>query len=177
MRLQTDMTYTSDGAYVSSVSDQDGNTVTNTYNTDKGLLTSTTNQKGETTSYTYNANNDLITKVSTTNDEGEEVSNTFGYDIHTLNRITHNGFNYNYDYDEFGNESNVKVGNTSLLSKSYNTNNGEISRVTYGNGDYNTYTYDKYGNVASMGINGTIYIKIDKSVDFYNEVVYIYCVE
>ena len=44
-------------------------------------------------------------------------------------------------------------------TRTYNTNNGEISRVTYGNGDYNTYTYDKYGNVASMGINGTTRLK------------------
>ena len=159
MRLQTDMEYTSDGAYVSKVLDQDGNAVTNNYNTSKGLLTSTTNQKGETTSYTYNDNNDLITKVATTNDSGEEVSNTFGYDKHTLNRITHNGFNYNYEYDEYGNEKAVKVGNIALLSSTYNNNNGELSRITYGNGDYNTFTYDKYGNVSTLGINGTTRLK------------------
>jgi len=182
MYLQTDMTYTSDGAYVSSVSDQDGNTVTNTYNTDKGLLTSTTNQKGETTSYTYNANNDLVTKVATTNDAGTEVSNTFGYDKHRLSSITHNGFSYNYGYDEFGNESSVKVGSQSILETDYKNNNGEVSKITYGNGDYNTFTYDKYGNIATVGNNGTTVFKnyadtsgnIVKNEDIANNLLYNY---
>ena len=31
--------------------------------------------------------------------------------------------------------------------------------MTYGNGDYNTFTYDKYGNVATIGVNGTTTFK------------------
>ena len=182
LRLRTDMTYTSDGAYVSSVSDQDGNTVTNTYNTNKGLLESTTNQKGETTSYTYNNDNDLITKVATTNTTGEEVSNEFEYNKHTLNKIIHNGFNFNYEYDSYGNETNVKVGDTTLVSSEYKNNNGEVSKVTYGNGDYNTFTYDKYGNVSTMGVNGTTVLKnyadssgnIIKNEDLANNLLYNY---
>ena len=182
MKLQTDMTYTSDGAYVSTVSDQDGNIVSNTYNEDKGLLTSTTNQKGETTSYTYSDKNDLITKVATTNDTGEEVSNIFGYNKHTLNRITHNGFNYSYEYDEFGNEKEVKVGETTLFSNIYNNNNGELSRINYGNGDYNTYAYDKYGNVSTVGVNGITKLKnyadtsgnIVRNEDLINKLQYNY---
>lgn len=182
LQLRTDMTYTSDGAYVSSVSDQDGNTITNSYNTSKGLLTSTTNQNGDTTSYTYNSNNDLITKVATTNEEGEEVSNSFEYDKHALKKIIHNGFNYIYDYDDYGNESSVKIGNTTLITSEYSSNNGEISKVTYGNGDYNTFTYDKYGNVATIGVNGTTKLKnyadssgnIVKNEDVVNKLQYNY---
>ena len=182
LRLRTDMEYSSDGAYVTKVTDQEGNDVTNTYNTDKGLLTSTTNQLGQTTSYTYDNNNDIITKVSTTNDAGDEVNNTFGYSNHVLNRITHNGFNYNYEYDKFGNETSVKVGSTPLVTTEYGNNNSDITKVTYGNGDYNTFTYDKYGNVATIGVNGTTTFKnysdtsgnVVRNEDIANKLLYNY---
>jgi YD repeat-containing protein len=180
-KIQTDMTYTPDGAYVNTVSDQDGYVTTTSYDADKGLLDSVTDAKGNTIQYTYDNDNDSLTQVSGTVG-GQEVANSYEYNKKLLSRITHNGFSYNLLYDVFGNSTNVKVGNVSLITYGYKAGNGDLDIITYGNGDTNTYQYDIYGNVSELAVDGNVRYKwsadnagnVIKHEDLRNALIYNY---
>ena len=69
--------------------------------------------------------------------------------------ISHNGFNYSFAYDNFGNVTQTKVGTQVLSTNTYGANNGDLKQVKYGNNDYVDYTYDDYGNISAISQNGT----------------------
>ena len=48
-----------------------------------------------------------------------------------------------YTYDAFGNSSSVNVGSTTLASYEYNTNNGKLKKINYGNGFSVEYVYNR----------------------------------
>ena len=150
MVMRSEVTY--DGAFVSKTTDSRGNTVNYTYDKNKGLLKSAADGQ-LTVNYTYNANNDLPTKVSFAG-ENTTRSVSYTYDKHRLKGITHNAFNYALTYDDFGNRLTTKAGNYTLSTNTYEKNNGALSQVSYGNGARLNYTYDNYGNLASVSQNG-----------------------
>ena len=152
MKVQTNTTYTDDGAYISKTYDQDGYETSYNYDQNKGLLNSTIDPNGNMNSYTYNANTDQLTGVTGVVG-GQTISNTYDYDKDLLKKISHNGFDYNFSYDDFGNISEIKVGNQSLSACQYETNNGSLSQVTYGNGNTNSFIYDEYGNITQTSVN------------------------
>lgn len=154
--IETGASYTSNGAFVSATTDQDGRTESYVYDNSKGTLTSYTDKKGNVTNYTYDANTDAVTSVSQTLSNGQTIQNNYTYNKYRLNTISHNGFNYSFVYDNFGNVTQTKVGSQVLCTNTYGANNsGDLKRVTYGNGDYVDYTYDEYGNMKSISQNGT----------------------
>ena len=153
--IDTGATYTTNGAYVSQTSDQDGYTESYSYNDTKGTLTTYTDKKGNVTNYTYDANTDAVTSVSQTLSNGQTVSNSYTYDNYRLKTISHNGFNYSFNYDNFGNVTQTKVGSQVLSTNTYGENNGDLKRIEYGNGNYVDYTYDDYGNISAISQNGS----------------------
>ncbi len=154
MKILTNTTYTADGAFIDSMYDQDNYVTSYSYNQDKGLLSSVTNAKGNTVSYGYNANTDQLTSV-TGSVGGNTVTNSYEYNKNTLTKINHNGFSYNFLYDNYGNNSGVKVGNQLLASYQYGTNNGSLNEISYANGNKKSYTYDIYGNITQVEIDGS----------------------
>ena len=48
-----------------------------------------------------------------------------------------------YTYDAFGNSSSVNIGRTTLASYEYNTNNGKLKKINYGNGFSVEYVYNR----------------------------------
>ena len=154
--IETGASYTSNGAFVSATTDQDGRTESYVYDNSKGTLTSYTDKKGNVTNYTYDANTDAVTSVSQTLSNGQTIQNNYTYNKYRLNTISHNGFNYSFVYDNFGNVTQTKVGSQVLCTNTYGANNnGRLNRMSYGNGDYTDYTYDEYGNTTSISQNGT----------------------
>ena len=71
----------------------------------------------ENVSYTYNANN-LLSTVSTE------------YTV------------YSFTYDKFGNPASVNIGDATVASYTYNSRNGKLNKVTYGNGFSVEYVYN-----------------------------------
>lgn len=155
MSIEAEASYTSNGAYVSSTTDQRGLSEYYTYNDAKGTLTSYTDKKGNILNYSYDANTDVITSVSQTLSNGETLQSNYTYEDYRLKNISHNGFNYSFVYDSFGNVTQTKVGSQVLATNTYGSYNSDLNRVTYGNGDYLDYTYDDYGNVVALSQNGT----------------------
>ena len=71
-----------------------------------------------------------------------------------MKTISHNGFNYSFNYDNFGNVTQTKVGSQVLSTNTYGNNNGDLKQVEYGNGNKIGYTYDDYGNISTISQDG-----------------------
>ena len=154
--IRSSQTYTANGRQVASTTDATGETVTYQYDSYGRLQTGVTDPSGVTESYRYDSN-DRLTQVSKPISEGSgataSVSYTYAND--KLSQITHNGSSYQFVYDAFGNNSQVKVGDQTLVTQSLLPNNGDVSQKTYGNGDTVSYGYDKYSRVTQVNYDGT----------------------
>jgi len=153
--INSSASYTSDGNYITSVTDSRGNTATYDYNSTYGRL-NTFRAPGETigeaTTYTYDATTDRVASVSKTVD-GKTYTNSYTYDLDRLTKITHNSFDYEFTYDSFGNPYQVKVAGTTLITNAYQGNNGLLDTATYGNGAVVKYEYDNYHRVIAKKVN------------------------
>jgi RHS repeat-associated protein len=163
--------YTPDGNYLSSETDVNGNTVEYTYNQLNGILTSITDGNDNTTSYTYDAYG-LLTAISAINTDylsGNTVvaSANYTYANDKLVSITHNGFSYNFFYDEWGQLEEVSVNEQPIVTYEYGIYEcrDRIITVKYHNNDtYNSnvtsnsveisYSYYPSGNIKEICING-----------------------
>lgn len=106
------------------------------------------------TEYTYNADNNALLSVS-----AGGVTNSYSYDKDKLKSIDVNGsVQYKFEYDKFGRNTANLVGNGTdwftLSSMQYN-NSGLLTKQTYGNGDYVSYTYDKLDRVTQQSLTQT----------------------
>jgi len=153
--INSSASYTADGNYITSVTDSRGNTANYDYDPTYGRLNSfraPDENSDEETDYTYDANTDLLTSVSKTVDS-KTYTNSYTYDLDKLTKITHNGFDYEFTYDSFGNPLLVKVAGTTLITNTYQANNGLLDYSTYGNGAVVKYEYDSYHRVIAKKVN------------------------
>ena len=77
---------------------------------------------------------------------------TVGYtydDYWRLKKITHNGFDYEFTYDKWGNVTSTSAGGHTLSTNTYAVLNGNLTKTTYGNGGYIEYTYDNYDRITA----------------------------
>ena len=80
--------------------------------------------------------------------QDQEVKVEYGYSNDRLTRITHNGFNYGFGYDEFGKTRLVAIAGSSVVSYEYEEKNGKLLKTKYANGDYLRYEYDTQGRLV-----------------------------
>ena len=117
-------TMTADKNHVATVKDARGCQVTYDWDTEKDLLNSVKDARNSTTFYTYDAKTERLTSVSKTvkaKGQDQEVKVEYGYSNDRLTRITHNGFNYGFGYDEFGKTRLVAIAGSSVVSYDYTT--------------------------------------------------------
>lgn len=179
--LQTTAEYSSDKAYTTKTTDQDGNEKIDTYNPNTGTLTKTADGSGEVT-FEYNPNNDLNTKVSKVTDEYGTVSSAYQYADNgkNLSQITRNGNTYSYTYDAYNQRTQNKIGNQILSTFTFGSNNGLLQKITYGNGQYVSYAYNDFGDVSTVSYNGTAAYKwsnnrqgaLTRAQDLINKIQY-----
>ena len=149
--------FTSDGNYIASSTNADGNTVSYGYNTLNGILESITDAKNHSTNYAYDAYG-LLTSVTALN--GNNTSSAaYTYTNDRLTAITHNGFSYNFAYDIWGQLVQVSVGSQPIVSYTYGTgaNRSRLTYITYHNntGSETVFRYIySNGNVSQIKING-----------------------
>lgn len=148
-RIESSMTYTSDGRQVESVTDARGNMVNYEYDSQNRLLMKAVDAKGNVTFYTYNASNDQLTEVKKTVG-GEEVKVSYAYRNDRIKSITHNGFNYEYGYDAYGNQESVSAGSLELEHTVYRNRNGLVDRIIYATGETIRNEYDKEEQLVSQ---------------------------
>lgn len=144
--IETSSTYTSDGRFVSSVTDSNFNTTTYDVNPTTGLVTSMTNANGISTNYSYNDKQQL-TSVTTDN-----RSVNYSYNINNLlNKITQGNKEYNFIYDDFLNSKKITIGdNITLVENEYKENNGNLYKSIYGNNHEITFDYDNFDRIKTL---------------------------
>ena len=62
---------------------------------------------------------------------------------------------YNFEYDKWGNNTEVKVGNQTLVTNTYKSNNGLLTQQKYGNEFTVGHNYDSLDRETSRSYNGT----------------------
>ena len=127
------------GYYIGTNPDAESNTKKNVTADKNGTYSGseTITLNGETTYYIFpydKAGN--ITKVSQNVNKlsnGTVIESSFTYNSgDRLSKITHNGFNYDLGYTEFGLLESIKAGKSNLINYGYD-NDGIVTSVSYGN--------------------------------------------
>ena len=151
--METSRQYSSNGAYVTGESDERGKLTSYNIDSNTGRINAATNPNNITTNYAYDPAKKTLNSVTT-----GSASVSYGYDAATsgnrLNKITHNGFAYNLEYDKWANLQSIKVGSNPLVTNTFANQNGNLTRTTYGNSQYLDYTYDKYDRITNVSANG-----------------------
>ena len=139
--MQTGSEYDSTGNYVTSETNEQGSTTQYVYDVN-GNVTSITDADDNVTSYAYDSSGNL---TSVKNGDSE---NSYTYSgLGSVSKITHNGFDYSFNYDVFYNLVSTKIGNVTVASHIYDSN-GNLTKTAYANGDYLEYAYDNYGDIS-----------------------------
>ena len=146
--------YISSGNYLKSSEDSWGTKTSYDYDENTGNLNSV-NVHYNPINYTYDKAGN-ITKVSQNVNKlsnGTAIENSYLYDSgDRLSKITHNGFDYEFGYTEFGLLESIKIRNQNLINYSYN-NDGFLTSESYGNGQTIDYEYNEYKNKTAIKQN------------------------
>ena len=148
--IKSESTYDSKGNYVAEETDENGNTTKYTYDAN-GNKSSITNGNNVETSYTYDSS-DNATSITT-----DGTSNKYDYDYQgNVESISHNNFSFKFNYNEYNKLLSTYVGDSQIVSNTYSPYNGNLLKVSYGNGSVISYTYDEYNNVTNIKCNDNI---------------------
>ena len=149
--MKTQNTYTSDGNYLASSVDTSGNIVYYIYD-EAGFMQSMTSGDMEVL-FDYDAMGNLTKLYQQVSglSNGTTMSNIYTYTDDKVTSITHNGFSYNFTYDEWGNQTSVKIGENVYQSYEYDSaNDNRLTKINYANGQSITYSYDTNDNITGV---------------------------
>ena len=176
--IESSAKYTADGRFIKSVTDSVDNKTTYDINTTNGLINTLTNPEDVSTNYTYDEK--LRVKKIT---KGQQEVN-YEYDNNNLSKIIYGTDNYAFNYNEFNRISNIKVNDNTLVTNTYLEHNGNLSKVTYGNNNEISYSYDdldrlstvkkKYGTYDLYYDNLGRLSKIASPTNSYEKILYEY---
>jgi RHS repeat-associated protein len=124
--------------------------MTYVYNTN-GTLQKKTDAKGNATTYIY----DNLYRTKTITNNG--ITKQYDFANDKISKITHNGFSYNINYDEFGNLTKMNIGSQNIITNNYIANNGLLSNSTFANGGIVKYSYNKFGQISRLEKNDNAY--------------------
>ena len=171
--IRTETEYTEDGNFVTKQRDARGNEVTNTLDAN-GKLLSVTDPAGQSVSYSYDASNRVTSVQSayTVNGESRISRNEYTYENDRLKTVAHNTTSntadvvYNFEYDELGRKTTVKVGNQALSTNVYSPDRkSRLEEVQYGNGGKVGYTYDDFDRVIGVGYDNDESLRFNYEYD------------
>ncbi|NCB00170.1 MAG: RHS repeat protein, partial [Clostridia bacterium] len=177
--IRNQASYSSNGNYLTGMTDPFDNVTSYSYNTTKGTLSNATLPNNQVTNYTYDANTDLLTGVSAVND-GVTYQNTYSYlNNSLLSGITHTAaggnVSYSFEYNPLGWRTATKVGSQSLLSTTYEQSGGrytgKVQKDVYGNGQEVSYDYDSDNRITGIRLNGTL--RYEYAYDANSELSYV----
>ena len=149
-KVTSSATYTSNGDQLATVTDALGQTTTYGYDTQTGVL-NWTQAPGETTATRTNYSHDSRYRTTSVTKGSSAVNYTYNSDL--LAAISSaSGTDYTFIYGAFDLVNSVKIGSRALISHTYSDDSSHwLTRSDYGNGDYITYSYDRYGRTSAIG--------------------------
>ena len=186
--IETLSSYTTDGNYLATYTDERGNVTTLDYNTLNGILESVTSPIGTgsettTTNYAYDEMGNIVS-VSTKLNDDESQTLEYVYENDKLTEIITPNGKYVIIYDTWGqvifvnvvdaDENLIPLVEYSYYSKAHRT---QVETATYHNSDNNDstyeYTYDDNGNITKIKINGEVkhiitYSSLGELTSIYN---------
>jgi RHS repeat-associated protein len=86
------------------------------------------------------------------NTSGEKAVYTYNSNLQ-LETVTTASTVYTFTYDEFGNVTAIRAGDSLLASYTYGSNNGKLTTLTCGNGKTMHYSYDALDRVSEICYN------------------------
>lgn len=153
--IENSAEYTEDGKYITKIIDNNLNEIIFDVDFNTNLIKSTTNSKNQKTSYNYNEKKKLESIIK----KDKIVNYEYNAD-NTLSKIIQNNRIYNFEYDSFLNVKKIKIGdNIILMENIYASNNGNIQKIKYGNGQSVSYEYDEFNRIKQL-------IKEDNTYDY-----------
>lgn len=153
--MESTYSYNSDNYYLTESTDENGNTVYYEYDSNTGKLTSIAfGNENNKINYTYNAVG-LLKTVSQTvtnifDNSAVDMTSEYSYDGDTFSSITHNGMQYSFEYDDYGNTTKVSLNNSTLKTTNYVNSGQNIGNIIYANGDAVVYEYDASGSIRKI---------------------------
>ena len=199
LTMKTSSLYSANGKYLLSETNAQGTETGYVYDTNgfdnlQQVNHDQTNSQNYT-AYTYDTA-DRVKTVSQKRNDAVDSTATVTYNYNSKNQlesIAHNGFQYGFLYDNYGNTLQNKVGARTLITntyaqKDYNPSNDHLgvpdtlTESTYGNGAKVSYDYDQYGRVVQKRLNGSnafdyTYLatgNLARLRDYANSIVYEY---
>ncbi|MBR3838699.1 MAG: RHS repeat-associated core domain-containing protein [Clostridia bacterium] len=149
-------TYSNEQNVCTSVTDKNAQTTTYEYN-DLDELILETSPEYVVTEYTYNPAGHLTKVTQHSEIYNDEKVVEYEYTNGRLSQIGHNSFDYYFEYNNNRDVTKIQVGNTTskytLADYEYNGAFGQVSKMTYGNGQYENYVYDDYGRLLFVTYN------------------------
>lgn len=154
LTAKTSNTYTTNGNYTSEQTDLDGKTTTYQYNEKNGLIKSMVSPEENPVEYTHNVMRQLVQVKQAVSglSNGNEIVNEYSYQKDRLMEIRHNDAAYRFDYNMWGLLTGIQIGSQSLQTYTYGEgeNRNRLNKVTFGNGQTVTYSYDPYNNITGI---------------------------
>ncbi|MGN1371988.1 MAG: DNRLRE domain-containing protein [Candidatus Coprovivens sp.] len=170
--IESSAEYTNDGRFIKSVKDSLGNVTTYDINSTNEVTNSITDPLDNTTNYTYDS------KFRVSNISKGEHNVSYEYSNNNLSKITHGTKNYTFEYDNFNNNKKVNINNTNLVENFYENNNGNLTKIKYGNNHEVNYTYDEFDRIKTITKTNDVYknyydnlgriVKLTSNNDNYN---------
>lgn len=162
LSMLSSSTYTENGNYLASVTNENGKTTRYDYNQISGNLKSVTDVLNTVTAFTYTSLG-KISKVSAGKKDSTSAAameteyeyNNFGQ----ITKITHNDFSYYISYNQWGNVEKITVGLTGSIDKTralatYTYYSGALRNLVketkFANGSGVSYKYDSDGNLVKI---------------------------
>lgn len=153
--IENSAVYTNGGRFLSKITDTSLRETTYSVDNITGKVTKIINSLNQITNYDYDNKNRLIS-VST----GDKTINYQYNNKNYLKKIIEGEKEYIFEYDEFNNIIKISLGeNIIFIHNKYGNNNGNLSSVTYGNGDQIIYEYDEFDRISK-------FIKMDKVYNY-----------
>lgn len=144
--IETNATYDEEGKFNTGSIDSNFNSTEYIINPVTNQVTSVTDANGNVINYTYNEQK-LLSSVNASN-----RNVTYSYnEQNLLSEVTQGTRKYKFNYDNFLNPKNIIIGNNIIFtSHEYMDYNGKLKKITYGNNDVISYSYDGFGRVENI---------------------------
>ena len=146
------------GNYLWKATDSLGGVTEYSYDSITKLLAFIEDANSNRTAYTYNDRQQIHKIYLDADEDGvldtTEASVEYLYAQNRLSEINTATTVYTLTYDVFGNLKTVKAGNTTLATYEYAAGNGKLTKLTYGNGDFEQYVYDRLDRLVKVVYNG-----------------------
>lgn len=168
--LETKKTYTSDGRFVASSTDELGNVTKYDEYDAFGKILKVTNALNTVSRFTYNGDGTLSKIFLDSGSDSLVVSYTYDSKKRLSKVRLDNGSVYDFVYDSLNNIKEIKLNDTVVFSYEYDVSTGNLIKQTYGeNSDAFIFEYNNDNLISSIYYQPKDGTKTLKFKYFYNE--------